>query len=168
MDSIRVTTVPRTLIDLSRSRLPNHLLSAAVRQASRIHRIDLQQLRGYKRLEPIVRLYDTLVELTESELEARFFEMCTRYGLPRPAPQVRFHRRRADFTFEGARLVIECDSRKWHDNDFSFLDDRRKERLLKARGYDLLRFTWAEIVHEPARVAAEIRTFLRQRGSSGV
>jgi very-short-patch-repair endonuclease len=114
-----------------------------------------------------VRLFDPLINLTESELEAMFFEMCVTYDLPRPAPQVRFERRRADFTFEAARLVIECDSRKWHDNDFSFVDDRRKERLLKARGYELLRYTWAEIRYEPARVAAEIKDFLRQRGSSG-
>ena len=163
VDAIRVTTVPRTLVDLSRSRLPSHLLNAAVRQASRIHRIDLQQLRAHKRLDPIVRLYDPLVELTESELEARFFEMCIRFGLPRPMPQVKFQRRRADFTFEDARLVIECDSREWHDNDFSFRDDRKKERELKARGYDLLRFTWAEIVYEPRRVADEIGAAIAQR-----
>lgn len=40
------------------------------------------------------------------------------------SPQVRFERRRADFTFQEARLVIECDSRECHDNDFSFLDPR--------------------------------------------
>ncbi len=150
VDAIRVTSVLRTLIDLSRSGLPSLPLNAAVRQASRIHRTDLQQLRGYRRLDPIVRLLDPLLELTESELEALFLEMCARYRMPRPAPQVKFKRRRADFVFEDARLVIECDSREWHDNDWAYLDDRRKERELKARGYHLLRFTWAEVRYEPA------------------
>lgn len=168
VEAIRVTKVPRTLIDLSRSRLPVHLLDAAVRQASRIHHIDLQQLRGYKRLDPIVRMYDPLLDLTESEFEARFFALCRQYGLPRPTPQRRTGRRRADFRFEDARVAVECDSRSWHDNDASFLDDRRKDRELLAAGYVVLRFTWAEVVHEPKRVADEIRALLASRGWFGV
>ena len=155
--AIPVTTVLRTLVDLSRSRLPSLPLNAAVRQAGRLHRVDLQQLAGLPRLGKIVRLYDPLIGVTESDMEALFLSLCAKHRLPPPQPQAWFGTYRADFTWHECRLVVELDSRRWHDNDVNFLTDRRKERAIRAAGYELLRFTWAEIVHEPARVAAEIR-----------
>lgn len=166
-DRIRTTSVPRTLVDLSRLHLPDRSLSAAVRQAARIHRVDLQQLRGHKRLDRMVRLFDPLIGMTESDFEAIFFEMCKRYRLPTPEPQFPFGELRADFVFEDARLAIECQSRRWHDNDVNFVTDKQKERVIKAAGYELLPFTWAEVVYEPARVAAEIRVILAQRAHLG-
>ena len=163
VDAIRVTTVSRTLIDLSRSRLPAHSLDAAVRQAARVHGIDLLPLRGHRRLGALVRLYDPLTSLTESDFEARFMAFCATHRLPTPQPQRRFARRRVDFLFAAERLVVECDSRAWHDNDVAFLDDRRKDRELRARGLEPMRFTWAEVVHEPGRVAVEIRAALARR-----
>lgn len=160
---IPATTVLRTLVDLSRGRLPTHSLNAAVRQAGRLHRVDLQPLRDQPRLGPIVRLYDPLIGLTESELEALFLALCTKFRLPAPQPQEWFGSHRADFTWHEHRLVVELDSRRWHDNDVNFLTDRRKERAIRAAGYEVLRFTWAEIVHEPAGVAAEIRAAMRRR-----
>lgn len=164
-DGIRTTSVLRTLVDLSRGRLPDLPLNAAVRQAARLHHADLQKLRGEPRLDGMVRLYDPLAGMTESELEVRFVELCTRFRLPTPTPQFRFGSLRADFVFEQARVAVELDSRRWHGNDVNFLTDRRKERAIRAAGYELLRFTWAEVVHEPARVAAEIRAALARRVS---
>ena len=166
-DSIRVTSVLRTLTDLSRCRLPDRPLNAAVRQAARIHHADLQQLRGLPRLDKIVRLFDPLIGMTESDFEAIFFEMCRRNRLPVPEPQVKFGNFRADFVFEEAQLAIECQSRKWHANDVNFVTDKQKERVIKAAGYELLPFTWAEVVYEPAVVAAEIRAALARRAHLG-
>lgn len=163
VDSIRVTTVLRTLIDLSRSPLPTLALNAAVRQAGRVHKVDLQQLRGLRRLDAIVRLYDPLIALTESDFEALFLALCKKYGLPTPEAQVRRGRRRVDFLFTERALVIECDSRAWHDNDIAFLEDKRRGRELAAKGLEVMPFTWAEVVHKPERVAAEIRAALQRR-----
>lgn len=163
VDSIRVTTVLRTLVDLSRARMPKHLLRRALRQAARVHRADILQLADVRGLRAMVRLFDPLLSMTESEFEALFLELCVAYGLPTPEPQVAIGARRADFVFHEARLVVECDSRRWHDNDFAFLDDRRRSRELQRRGYEVMPFTWAEVLHEPARVAAEIREALIRR-----
>lgn len=163
-DAIRVTTVLRTLTDLALGPLHEDPLKAAVRGAARLHQVDLQRLRGTPRLDRIVRLYDPLIELTESDFEALFVALCVKYRLPLPCPQVRFGRRRADFTWPHLRLVVECDSRAWHDNVVNHREDRAKERALKADGYELLRFTWAEVVHTPFEVAQEIRAALRRRG----
>ncbi len=93
--------------------------------------------------------------------------MCTKYRLPLPDPQTRLGRRRADFTWPQFGLVVECDSRGWHDNVVNHRDDRVKERELKAAGYELLRFTWAEVVHTPYLVAQEIRAAMRRRAHFG-
>lgn len=162
-EAIRVTSVLRTLVDLSRSRVSSRSLNAAVRQAARLHHADLQALRGKPRLDRIVRMYDPLIGLTESDFEGRFVALCRRYRLPPPTAQYRFGELRADFAWPRLRLAVECDSRRWHDNDVNFLTDRRKERVIRAAGFELLRFTWAEVVHEPERVAAEIRAALARR-----
>jgi very-short-patch-repair endonuclease len=125
--------------------------------------VDLQQLRDTPRLGKIVRLYDPLLGMTESDMEALFIALCATRHLPAPTPQQWFGSYRADFTWHEHRLVVELDSRRWHDNDVNFLTDRRKERAIRAAGYEVLRFTWAEVVHEPARVAAEIRAAMRRR-----
>ena len=162
VDSIRVTTVQRTLIDLSRSRLPTSSLDAAVRQAGRIHKVDLQQLRGHRRLDRIVRLDDPLIGLTESDFEALFLALCAAHGLPIPRPQARRRRRRVDFSSRTPASSSSATAAPWHDNDIAFLDDRRRDRELKAQNLEVLRFTWAEVVYEPERVAAEIRGMLRR------
>lgn len=166
-DAIRTTSVLRTLSDLARSPLTDPPLNAAVRQAARLHKADLQQLRGKPRLDRIVRLYDPLTGLTESDFEALFLALCTKYRLPLPDPQTRFGQRRADFAWPRFRLAVECDSRAWHDNVVNHRDDRAKERALKAVGYELLRFTWAEVVHTPFEVAQEIRAAMRRRAHFG-
>lgn len=83
-EHLRVTSVLRTLSDLSLDGLEDRLLLRAVRQAGRIHRADLQQLADRPRLRRLVRLYAPLLGMTESELEARFVGLCTRYRLPLP------------------------------------------------------------------------------------
>ena len=103
------------------------------------------------------------ITLTESDFEAIFLAICMRYRLPLPEPQIRFGRRRADFTWPRYRIVVECQSRKWHDNEVKYQDDRAKQRALQAAGYIVLPFTWAEVVHTPAAVAAEIRAAMQRQ-----
>jgi very-short-patch-repair endonuclease len=161
--AIPVTTVLRTLSDLSLGGLPDSPLNGAVRQAGRLHHADLQRLEGRPRLGRIVRLYDPLVGMTDSDMEVLFLALCATHRLPEPLPQEPFGPYRADFTWHEYRLVVESDSRGWHDNDVNFLSDRRKDRAIRAAGYEVLRFTYAEIVHQPATVAREIRAALRRQ-----
>jgi very-short-patch-repair endonuclease len=162
-NGIRVTGVLRTVSDLALGGLPDTPLSAAVRQAGRLHHVDLQQLKDKPRLGKIVRLYDPLIGMTDSDMEAIFQALCAKYRLPTPLPQETFGPYRADFTWHEHRLVVECDSRGWHFNDVNYLADRQKERLIRAAGYEVLRFTYAEIVHRSALVAREIRAAVRRR-----
>jgi very-short-patch-repair endonuclease len=65
---------------------------------------------------------------------------------------------RVDFCFEGDRLVIEADGAKWHPDPGP---DRQRDNLLARRGFRVLRYTWAEVVHDHERVVREIREALQ-------
>jgi very-short-patch-repair endonuclease len=64
------------------------------------------------------------------------------------------HVLRADFVFEGARLVVEVDGQKWHQD---VERDRRRDNQLAVLGWRVLRFRWTEVVHHPASVLQDIR-----------
>lgn len=66
---------------------------------------------------------------------------------------------RVDLCFEAARLIVEADGSRWHQDG----TDRSRDNLLAALGWRVLRFTWAEIVHEPQHVLGEIRAALHWR-----
>ena len=67
------------------------------------------------------------------------------------------HILRVDFCFEAARLVVETDGSRWHPDPSR---DRRLDNRLVAAGWRVLRFTWAEVVHDPEAVLGLIRTAL--------
>jgi very-short-patch-repair endonuclease len=168
---IPVTSLTDTLVDLAGD-LDPHALKAAVRQAVRVHALDLRDLRdevaepasSWKkaRLRRLCDLWVPNVELTQSELEARFFELCARGHLRMPAVQRPFGPYRSDFVWEDVKLVVETDGRD-HDTAVSRLDDRVRDRALVAAGYTVLRFTWTEIVNRPAQVLRELREALARR-----
>jgi hypothetical protein len=58
------------------------------------------------------------------------------------------------------RLVIEGDGFGVHGGREAFESDRERQNLLVLDGWRILRFTWRQIVREPAWVAAQIRAAL--------
>ncbi len=68
---------------------------------------------------------------------------------------------RVDFCFRAARLVVEVDGARWHPDPRR---DRQRDNALTALGWRVLRYAWADVVHEPERVLAEIRAALAAGG----
>lgn len=64
---------------------------------------------------------------------------------------------RTDFCFDDARLVVEADGAQWHDDSAR---DRWLDNRLVAAGWRVLRFSWADVVHDPARVLLTLRSAL--------
>ncbi len=107
----------------------------------------------------------------ESELEARFIELVTSSALPAPERQLDLGDSdawigRVDFVWPDARLVVEVDGAAFHDG----LADRRRDEVRDARlsvtGWTVLRFRWVDVVHDPERVAAELRAGLERHHRS--
>jgi len=65
----------------------------------------------------------------------------------------------------GDRLVIECDSRRHHAGEEEYVSDRARDLRVRlvGRGYLVLRYTYAQIVHEWERVDADIRRHIQRR-----
>jgi very-short-patch-repair endonuclease len=53
-------------------------------------------------------------------------------------------------------VVVECDGYSYHSDQREFREDRRRDRELVARGYVVLRFTWADIMRDPGLVVTEV------------
>jgi very-short-patch-repair endonuclease len=62
-----------------------------------------------------------------------------------------------DFRWPRERLVIEADSRTWHDNPVAREDDAERQALLEAHGERVLRVTWSQTVAHPEQTLARVR-----------
>lgn len=62
---------------------------------------------------------------------------------------------RVDFLI-GEGLVIEADGAEFHTDRASFEEDRRRDAILAARGYRVLRFSYTQIRERPHEVRAAI------------
>lgn len=67
-----------------------------------------------------------------------------------------------DVAFPDVRLAIEVDGRAWHCSGDRFQHDRTRQNALVARGWTVLRFTWADLVDRPGHVVATVRATLRR------
>ena len=65
-----------------------------------------------------------------------------------------------DFLWRHAGLIVETDGYRYHRGRAAFEHDHRRQAHLVAAGYDVLRFTWRQIVDEPIEVIAAIRARL--------
>jgi len=105
-------------------------------------------------------------------MERLFLGMCTRAELPRPEVNVPLRIGRddfkPDFLWRDAGLIVEADSRQFHDTDMAFLDDRRREQRLQLAGWRVSHCTWWEIEHESRRLAETIRGLLAQAANLAV
>jgi very-short-patch-repair endonuclease len=162
-DHIPVTSVVRTLHDLALNERSDVPVEGAVLAAHRRYDVDLEQLASSNaRLRRAVAKYDPLAALTQSRLERKFLALCRRHGLPIPELQEPFASYYADFTWHAFRLIVETDGGA-HRTPEQQRRDAIRDRALKATGYEVARFTYAEVVYEPAKVAAELRAIFARR-----
>lgn len=64
---------------------------------------------------------------------------------------------RVDFCFVAAGLVVEADGVRWHQDPAR---DQARDNALAGLGWRVLRFTWADVVHDTARVLEDVRAAL--------
>jgi hypothetical protein len=175
--AIPVTALGRTLVDLALV-LDDRRLRSAIRQAERLHRLDLRALREsvehaprssvkHARLLRALGAYVPGAAGTEADAEMAFLEICAAKGLPAPDCQVPVGRYRADFMWQDVGLVVEIDDRQSHDGYVAFRDDRVRDRAMKALALEVLRFTRTEVLSGPEAVGREVAAAHAQRAPSG-
>ncbi len=173
---LRVTTVARTVIDLA-AVLPRGRLARVIDEVLTGRRVEHGELcalhaslrrrgkRGFVKLGELLEERGDGMAMAESELEARFHELIWRAGLLAPTTQVAVPWRsasigRVDAAYVEARLIIELDGRRWHSRDADHDRDRRRDNEALCHGWRVLRFTWQQVVHDPAYVVATLRAAL--------
>lgn len=61
-----------------------------------------------------------------------------------------------DFAYPELRIAIEVDGYGPHSSRAAFQSDRVRQNDLVGLGWMVLRFTWADVVRRPERVARQI------------
>ncbi|TMK74695.1 MAG: DUF559 domain-containing protein [Actinobacteria bacterium] len=164
-EGIPVTTPARTLVDLA-GVVNDNLLRTAVRRALAKRRVGIRQLvatrrrlgrrRGSATLNRVLRA----AAPTRSELEDVVFDLIVDAGFVRPdvnQPLLLAGRRIvADFRWAEQQIVVEADSRAWHDNPLARADDAERQTLLEAHGDGVVRVTWEQAVMRARETVARI------------
>jgi very-short-patch-repair endonuclease len=162
---IPVTTLARTLLDLPEI-LDERTLTRAVNEARLLRRgvaADLAALltrspgRATNRLTPLLDHAPT-----RSTLEDDFLAFVRRYGLPSPEVNQVIAGHEVDIVWRAHELVVELDSRTYHEHRFE--EDRDRDADLLSAGYPVLRITSARLRLNPDREAARVKATLAARG----
>ncbi len=169
-EGVRTTTAGRAIIDHASTMPSARSLENAIDSAISIRRTAMPRLsaelaRVSRRGRPGVRLMRELLIDSggESPLERRFLQLLRQHGLPRPSCQVVFHSSgkfvaRVDFAF--GRLVVEVMGRLGHVSDRDRQRDTRRRNALTREGLEVVEFTTADVIDDPAYI---VRT-LAERG----
>jgi len=126
---IPVTSPRCTLDDLAASNIPRWQLRKAQEVAERLG-------------EPVTP------QGPRSPLEAAFLKLCDE----EPVVNGTVEGLEVDFHWPRQRLVVETDGHEHHGTRAAFERDRARDQALAAAGWTVLRFTYRQVLEEPARV----------------
>lgn len=169
---IPVTTVARTLIDLS-AVAADLSVANAIDAALRDDLVTLPELircfdamagRGRRRVahfRPLLASRQEGDEPGDSDLEARVARWLVAAGLPQPVCQhpvlTNGHRYRVDLAYPDLGIAIELDGWGAHGSRGAFDHDRARGNDLELAGWTLLRFTSATSRHDVVRTVRAAR-----------
>jgi Protein of unknown function (DUF559) len=160
---IPVTTVPRTLVDLS-DVLTAHQLANVIHEAAfrklfdeRAVRAAMSRANGRHNLhvlEKALALNAAGSAGTRSELEDRFLALTSNSGLPEPLVNTKIQDVEVDFHWPSLNLVVEVDG-SGHARPRTRREDRERDEHLRAAGHRILRVADHEIDQQVAGLAAD-------------
>jgi very-short-patch-repair endonuclease len=165
-DGIPVTTVPRTLVDLS-DVLTAHQLANVIHEAAfrtlfdeRAVRAAIDRANGRHNLHVVERALELNAAGsagTKSELEDRFLVLTSKSGLPEPLVNTQVQDLEVDFHWPQLRLIVEVDG-PGHTRPRTKRDDEHRDARLRATGHTVLRISDHEIDQRSEIVAAGLRS----------
>jgi hypothetical protein len=179
VDGIPVTTVPRTVLDVAAVvSVPEliTLVDALVddrrlsirRLFDEFDRIARRGRNGTAAMRVVLEPRLASITMDRSELEERGLAFLRRHGFP--SPDVEFRPpwagpavARVDLAWPDHRVVLELDSRKWHDRSDRFENDRLRDQLAMSHGWIVVRVTWRQLHDDAHGVASRLRAILHNR-----
>jgi very-short-patch-repair endonuclease len=169
-DGLPLTAPARTLLDLAAA-LHADALRKAVAEALYLRLTSqteleraLQRLKGHRGAGTLARLIAAgEAAPTRSRLERALLPALRAADLPPPTVGARVGPYLIDFLWPIERLAVETDGYDAHRHRLAFEDDRARDVDLQGRDYAVLRFTWRQVLGEPATVAGRIGAVLERR-----
>ncbi|MEN8113974.1 MAG: type IV toxin-antitoxin system AbiEi family antitoxin domain-containing protein [Actinomycetota bacterium] len=170
------TTLPRTVVDLAALLHPKHV-GRIVDDLVAEKRIGTQQLSdilddvarrgkpGSTTIRTILANRGTGPDRNATVLERRGLAVLLEGGLPAPLLELAIPwnpTRRFDACYPEWRIAIEWDSRRWHQSDEAFEQDRERDRSALLHGWCVYRFTWRDVTQRPEHVVETIRTAIER------
>jgi very-short-patch-repair endonuclease len=166
---LRVASPARVLLDLAAEGANRRQLERALDQAE-IRRLHLpvaellprcRRRRGAPLLREVLLWHQAGSTITDSEAEEAFLAIVDRLGVPRPAPQATVEGKRRDFVWPRERVVVEIDSRTFHDTGAAFERDRLRSNEVTLAGWIHLRFTRRRVVWRSTDVQRDLERAFR-------
>jgi very-short-patch-repair endonuclease len=154
---IRITRVPRTLLDLASVFVDEHFervmddaifegLTSARALRSYLDQHADSRKRGigmFRRL-----LAERLDGVPQKDMEREFRRRMRRSSLPRPVSQKWAGGYKIDFAYPDAMVAIELDGQAIHSTGRAFRNDRRRQNEIVLSGWLILRFTWFDLTRD--------------------
>lgn len=177
LHGVPCTSVARTLLDFA-AVAPEWKVRKAVAEAEVLRILDKRKLRallkrsrrrrGVARLRLILDTIHPQTKRTRSELERLFLKMCEKATVPEPEVNVWLaapdgKRYQVDFLWRDSKLIVEADSRRFHDTDSAFVANRKRQQQLELAGWRVSSCSWEEVEQEPRRLALTVQGLLDQR-----
>jgi Transcriptional regulator, AbiEi antitoxin len=163
---IPVTTVARTLVDLT-AQLDPGSLARACHEAGVLHRTTPRQVDAALARSPnspggaqLRRILRGDEPVTLSRLERAFLARLRAARLPLPVTNKPAGTKRVDCRWPEHRLTVELDSFRFHNSRYSWEQGHRREREARARGDEFRRYTWGDVVEGPSQMLPELANLL--------
>ncbi len=164
---IPVTTVAKTIVDIAGSSRTDELARAFHEAGVRYGTSPAALMRVLERrpnapgARELRRVISGDERVTLSKLENFFIARLSDANLPLPETNRKAGSYRVDCRWPERRLTVELDSYRYHGSRHAWEQDRRREREAYARGDDLRRYTWGDVVERPGPMLAELKSLLR-------
>jgi very-short-patch-repair endonuclease len=97
---------------------------------------------------------------TRSEFERRMIYLCERYAIPIPEFNVMVAGQLVDALWRPQRLIVELDGRAGHSHWGQIQSDHTRDLILRRARHTVHRYTWAQLEHDHAAVAQDVRRAL--------
>jgi len=163
-----VTSPSRTIVDLA-AETPLDELESLLAEATVRRLVTPSELaaaagrvpghRGMAKIHALVSAEEDPA-LTRSKAERRLLALIRAAGLPAPLVNQPFLGYQLDMRWPAQKLVIEFDGFRFHGHRVAFERDRRRDQMLVAAGYRVMRVTWRQLEQEPLAVLARLAAAL--------
>ena len=158
---LRATALPLTVIEAAvRRRGGARLMDSALQRDVELRELWHAHLRNKGRYgSPAARrLLQAASDGARSEAERLLVKLLKEAGITGWRTNYPVGGYKVDVAFPGPKVAIETDGWAFHSDQDDFQNDRERQNNIALLGWQVLRFTWLDLVEYPQRVIAVIRS----------